>query len=143
MLTLCNGSVKLEFDEKNAVISSLQYGEKEYIGAPMPVFELAFRGRDTIQYILHADDFTLEKGEKTEKRIACVYGGQGTEVSLSVTLADGLNWNIAVTGKEDAALEWVKYPQLAVPDDFADRGGSSKILWGFNEGTLIENMDDR
>ena len=37
----------------------------------------------------------------------------------------------------------MNFPQIAVPDDFADNGGNSKILWGFNEGTLIEDITAR
>lgn len=64
---------------------------------------------------------------------------------MYVKLENRIIWGIEVKGEKDKALEWVKYPQIAVVDDFInDVGeGTSKALWGFNEGTLIESMDDR
>lgn len=59
------------------------------------------------------------------------------EVTVSVEIADHIEWKIAIEMKDNRILEWVNFPQLAVPNDLRDCGGSSKILWGFNEGGLV------
>lgn len=143
ILTKNYKSVELNFDELNGVLASLKYGAKEYVGAKIPIFEVAFRGKDTKQTVVNASEMKLTGCKHSENKILCKYEGMETSVSVSITVGEPLTWGIDVSASENKAVEWVKYPQIAVPDDFADNGGSSKILWGFNEGTLIENMTDR
>lgn len=145
MRILKNANTELVFDDIRGCIVSLKYENKEYIGKEMPIFELAFRNENGDLEITDTFSFSYVGVKSNKSEIELIYKNQETEVSLSVKLEDKFIWGIEVKGVVGKALEWVKYPQIAVSDDFLnDKGaGTSKALWGFNEGTLIESMDDR
>ncbi len=143
MLTLSAHDYTLSFDEKNAVINSLVYEGKEYIGDKIPVFVLGLRDEQGLLTKVPASEFTLSSCNADESSFSCVYDGALTTVSVSVKAGEELSWSISVSAVKDKIIEWINYPQIAVPDDFKNNGGNSKILWGFNEGALIDDMDER
>lgn len=144
MQNLKKDSINLIFAESKGYISSLKYEDKEYIGVKLPIFEIAFRNIDGELEITDTKSFECISHKKNDSEISCTYRNDETEVKISVSLNKNLKWNIRIKGIDEKAIEWVKYPQIAVPDDFLKDGkGKSKALWGFNEGTLIESMDDR
>ena len=53
MNILKNGKIRLAFDKKG-FIKSLKYGDKEYISAAMPVFNIAFRDKSGTQTTVDA-----------------------------------------------------------------------------------------
>lgn len=142
MNILKNGKISLAFDKKG-FIKSLQYGGKEYISSVMPLFNIAFRDKTGTQTTVDAFATECTACELSDGSIKCSYKKDGLNVTITVKLTEEISWGITIEGAGEKAVEWVDYPQLACPDDFADNGGTSKFLWGFNEGTLIENMNDR
>lgn len=142
MKTLCNGNINLEFEEKG-FIKSLKYEDKEYVGGILPIFEIAFRTKDGKQSVVGAFDMELIEIDASSDTFCAKYLLDNLEVNIACKINRQIEWNIKVSGVGESAVEWVDYPQIAYPDDFADKGGTSKILWGFNEGTLIENMEDK
>jgi len=52
MITIKRKKLKLEFDEKRGVITSLSDGIREYVGEEMPVFEVSLRDEAGKQIIL-------------------------------------------------------------------------------------------
>jgi len=145
MQILKNTNTELIYDEIKGCMTSLKYENKEYIGAEIPVFELAFRDENGNLKTSDTYDFSCICENVNDSGLELTYKNKETEVIISVRLDEKLVWGIDVKGINDKTLEWVKYPQIAVVDDFLnDEGnGCSKALWGFNEGTLIESMDDR
>ena len=144
MKILKKNNIELILEEKEGYIGSLKYDNKEYIGAKLPIFEIAFRNTDGDLEITDTKSFECVEQKTTDSEFFCIYKNDETEVKISICLQTNLKWDININGVEGKAIEWVKYPQIAVPDDFIKDGkGKSKALWGFNEGTLIESMDDR
>lgn len=129
--------------DNTGYIKSLKYADKEYIGAIMPLFNIAFRDKSGVQTRINAFDMDMTSCEQNENDVKYVYEKDGLITNVSVSVGDEISWNISIDGNICGAVEWVDFPQIAVKDDFADNGGTSKVLWGFNEGTLIENMTDR
>lgn len=117
-------------------IESLVYQGKEYVGDVIPIFALSLRDKDGKQRLLDAFSMKLTAADGNRYTYAC------PDATVTCSFDEELNWHIEVTGVRDV-VEWVDFPQICVPYDLADRGGHSKILWGFNEGSLIENLTDR
>lgn len=40
-------------------------------------------------------------------------------------------------------LEWIEFPSVSVLDTFKDKGGSSRILWPYNEGAVVDDISAR
>lgn len=142
MVELHNSKIKLVYD-KDGYIQSLKYEDKEYIGARLPVFAMALRDKDGGQTRVNAFDMKNNACALSGNVLCCSYNNEDISVDIEIILDQNIEWKIKVQGIKDKVIEWVDYPQIAVPDDFADNDGTSRVLWGFNEGTLIENMTDR
>lgn len=142
-MKLIKDNYKIEIDENRGSITSLNYCGKEYIGGEMPLFEIALRDKEGELTKCDTNEFLCVTKEENEDFLSIVFKSDRTTVRTKIEAKENLSFYISIDGISDKVTEWVKYPQIAVPDDFSDNGGSSKVLWGFNEGTLIENMTDR
>lgn len=142
MQILKHKNTKLTFG-KNAEIQSLKFDGKEYIGAVLPLFNIAFRDKSGPQTRINSSEMVNTVSFKSENCLKYIFEKENIKVSVSVAICNEISWNIDIGGEFEEVIEWVDFPQIAVVDDFSDRNGTSKALWGFNEGTLIENMDDR
>lgn len=138
-----NDLIELEFNMKEGYISSLCYKGKQYIGAKIPIYALALRDKKGELKRLNTFDMSLTTFAKCSNGFECTYDLGEWNVAISVKIEQEIIWKLKIYGISDYAVEWVNFPQIAVPDDFADNGGNSKILWGFNEGTLIEDITAR
>ncbi len=143
MIKIKNGDTCLSFCEDGGYITSLTYHEKEFVGAKVPLFVIAFRDKTGQQTRMSTDDFSLAFCDQHQNGFVCQYAHADVTVSVSLELDHEYRWGISVSGICDRAIEWVNYPQIAVPDNLSDRGGNAKILWGYNEGTLIDDIDAR
>ncbi len=147
MLSLSNCQYALTLDERRGTVQSLRAGEKELLsGAQPPVFLLALRDDAGERITLDAESpCTFAAGQK-DGEITLTYqniGDTGTSLTLTVR-EDGTafsKWSADVTGT--LQLEWLEFPRVTVADTFSDRGGESRILWPYNEGALVTNLDAR
>ncbi|MBQ0111031.1 MAG: hypothetical protein KBS41_03790, partial [Oscillospiraceae bacterium] len=136
-------NTKLILCAKEGYISSLTYKNKEYIGAVVPLFVIGLRDREGNLTKTTAFDMELVSHSADESGFVCKYANGQTIVTATANYDGKYYFKIAVEGIKNQAIEWVNYPQIAVHDDLADKGGNSKILWGYNEGTLIEDLTVR
>ncbi len=144
MIELNADGYSLRFDENLAEIASLTFEGKRYVDARLPIFTIGLRNEAGDIEKISADAFILTSAKSDRNGFTCAYESLAFSVVLSASKADGgLEWRISTSAVKGKVVEWINYPQFAVPDDFANNGGSSKLLWGFNEGVLIENMDER
>lgn len=86
------------------------------------------------------EGYPVEEGGFAGTGFRAVYEGGGMSVTVSARIADCLEWRIAIDQAEDRAVEWVDFPRIAVPNDLRDSQGRSKILWGFNEGVVVDDL---
>ena len=143
MIFLNTKSTNLLIDIEKGFVKSLQYNGKEYIGAMVPLFLIALRDHEGKQTRVNTFDMALKNYTQTNEGLEATYDNVSFCVKVSVKMGAQISWGIEIAGVDGYAVEWVNYPQIAVPDDFKDRGGSSKLLWGYNEGTLINDITAR
>ena len=133
----------LQFDEQTGVIASLQNAGREYVAEKVSVFRLALRNLDCSQKILTAADLPLHNCTSDQEGFTATYSANGVSVTVSAVMDTQIQWQIQVATPKNAAAEWVNFPQIIVPNDLKGKGGVSEILWGFNEGCIVEDLDIR
>ena len=143
MINCANNSIDLKFDEKRGMLISLINNKKEYVKEKTDIFKLSFRDIFGNQSFMTSGGMTHESSHIKNDRFVCTYSVSGIKVKISCELSDEIIWNIDVKTPENLVCEWVNYPQIAVDYDLAERGGNSKILWGFNEGIIVDNIEHR
>ncbi len=124
-------------------IESLKYKGKQYIGARVPLFVIALRSEGGEQEKIDTYGMWLKDSVKRDNGFDAVYTNGVFNVTVRLQIDNAFSWGIDISAINDKAIEWVNFPQIAVPNDFADNNGTSKLLWGYNEGTLIEDMTAR
>ena len=143
MITLNKNLITLKYDDENAYINSLVYDGKEYVGGCSPIFTLALRSVSTKQTRLSSFDYTLIDSNVTDNEFTCKYRNGDIYATVSAKITDEIEWNLKLSKAEGFAYEFVNFPYVITPNDLRDSGGDSKILWGFNEGVLIDNLSMR
>lgn len=143
MITLKNNDTTLIFDEENGVISSLIYQNKEYVGVVTPIFTIGMRSQNGTLSKLSIFDYDLVNSTVTDKEFSATYRNGNLTATVSAKLTTEIAWNLTLTKAEGFVYEYVNYPYISTPNDLKDGGGNSKILWGFNEGVLVDNMTMR
>lgn len=141
MIGLSNKKISMKFDDENGKIISISDGKKEYISTPMPIFKAAFRNESGERLVEETDSMKLRQSIASNTIITASYEGSLCTAEIKAELADGISWSVRVLPKNNLTMEWVNFPQIAVPNDLSANG--YKILWGFNEGVLIEDMAER
>lgn len=143
MISCKHGNYLLEFDETSGCLNSLQDGKREYVAVKAPIFKMAMRDEAGAQEIYETADMKLVISKKKEDGFICTYEGHGISVAVTAKMAEEISWNIEVAVSQNRVAEWVNFPQIVVPNDLKDNHGTSKILWGFNEGVEVEDMTFR
>ena len=136
-------NMDFQFDEKNGQISKLNYRGKEYSFAPISIFEISQRGKMGEQYTYTAKDFCLKTYDAVDNEFSCVYENSELSVKINAEINTSINWGISVENFGEKVIEWINFPQIVVKNDLKDHSGDSKILWGFDEGVLVDNMEFR
>lgn len=140
MINLSRNGISLIYNDECGYIQSLKYGSKEYIGDVSPIFTLSLLSENGIQSKTSAFDYVLVKSERTESGFTCLYQNCRLFAEIFVKITDEISWEIKLSAPESFTYEFVNYPNIVTPCDLRDSGGNSKILWGFNEGVLVDNM---
>ncbi len=136
-------NTEIHFNEEGGYVEKLDYKGKNYVFSPISVFEIALRNMDGNQERLSMEVFLLKESKRLENGFECVYENDTLEVAVRAEIQDDIEWGIDITNKGEDVIEWVNFPQIVVANDLKDSGGDSKILWGFNEGCLIDNIKFR
>lgn len=140
MITLQRSDIFLEYDAERGAIQSLKNGKREYVKESAPVFEIALRNQAGEQSRINVWDMKLQGCGEEPDGFKAVYDGGGLTVTVLVHMTESVQWKISIEQKEQKALEWVDFPKLAVPNDLKDSNGKSKILWGYNEGVIVDDL---
>ncbi len=136
-------NIEIMFDDGKGSLYSLKENQTEYVKEKADIFKLAFRDNRGKQILLNSGNMSLISSESSVTGFACEYTASDITVKINCRISDGIVWGIDVSPAKDLVCEWVKYPLIAVNNDFADHGGSSKLLWGINEGVIIDNIERR
>ena len=128
-------------DEQGS-IESLVYFGKEFIGKKLPLFHLRLRKREVEKDVYSADARIVQKkqvGDAFEISFS-EFDGYDLKVTVTVSIADAITWKIALQNNTDYIIEWVGFPELAVPEDLIAQKGKARVLYGSNEGGISENV---
>lgn len=130
----------LKFDEEKGMIHSFQVGEKEYVGVKVPIFRIALR--DAAGDEVHVDyaQMKLIECQKEEDSVWATYEDLCLKVTVMAELRDQIEWKLSICPKGEYLPEWVDFPQIVVPNELRDNLGTSKILWGYCEGGVIDDL---
>lgn len=142
MIKCCKNGINIEFDEISSEIKELSYEGKSYIGDTIPVFSISFMNKCGAGDVVCSSEFKLTGTEQSSDGFVCQYENSTAKVEMSVAVTDNISWDINVLPiDKEMTVEWVDYPQILVPDKLKDKDGGSKILWGFNEGVIVDDMN--
>ena len=143
MRILENKNGRIAICEECGAIVSLTFEGKEYVGGKAPLFTVGYRSEEGDLTRVTSNEMTCTGVEGDESALKISFEWEGVRAVATVALDKHFEFGISVTAREGYITEWVNYPELAVPDDMKDKGGNSKILWGFNEGSLVDDMSER
>lgn len=147
MLHLKNEYYQLNINEDNGVIASFLYREKNLLSEKQPpLFKVRFRTEAGDAVCYDANDMSSCETLCEDNKLTltyCLESEANIKVVITVVGDDTpfTKWQAEVSA--DLQLEWLEYPCVTVPDTFTDRGGNSSILWPYNEGALVTNIDSR
>lgn len=130
----------LVFDEEHAILDAYRYGNRDFIGVKTGIFQFSLRDQAGEQYVYSADKLRLLSCAEKDDSLTAAYENNQAKVTLTVSVASGVHWNITVVPKDESAVEWVDFPRIAVNNDLKDSGGNSRILWGYNEGVVVDDL---
>ena len=127
-------------------IGSLLIRGKERIASVLPLFAIRIRDRAGKAVICTAYD--AKRCVETED--GAIYDGfQHADISVIVCLTEECGeaaWRISVIpGNDEFFVEWVEFPKINLPaliDNNTDENGG-KILFPYNEGALVSDLDSR
>lgn len=140
MFNYANKSYSIEFDEQKGCIISLKSLSREFVGEVMPLFEVALRDKNGKQERINTYDMTMTECGIDASKLVATYEGKNIKTGINISAAEQIEYGISVEVEPEYVIEWVNYPQIAVPNDLKDSGGDSKILWGFNEGVIVDDI---
>lgn len=144
MISCNNKKITVVFDENTAKLVSITDGLREFVGVQIPIFEVGLRNRDGDLIRTDSDAFTLCEKNTTATGFSCTYSGDyGLKFTIGAQITDEISWSLSSKVADAYVTEWIQFPQIACPDDTKDNGGNGKILWGFNEGVLVESLKER
>ncbi len=126
---------------EKAYISDVCIGGKTLAQGEIPFYALKLRNQNGQGRIISAQEgaFISFDGER-----ACY---SHAEVNVTITVKAGDNdliWRISVQNKTEDLLEWVELMSFGVGKKLQDEeGGKGAILFPYNEGCLVTDMDKR
>ena len=145
MVTYNFSGFSLGVDYENGSLNSLVIGQKERVVEKSELFRVCLRNRKGEKFVLSS--LSAEHCQKTED--GAVYGGFFEDVKVRVFLCNDngeAQWRINVTNNTcDYFVEWVDFPLLTLPalKDNNPLGDGGKILYPYNEGAIVSDMDRR
>jgi len=140
MITLSNAELSLVFNEEAGRIESLKDFNREYVNEFTSIFKLSYFDKDGNAFEASVDDMDFLGSEKDACSFKCVYANDLLKVTVHADINKNLEWKIDVDIQPEYLLEWINFPQMAVPYDLKDRGGNSKFLWSFSEGVIVDDL---
>ncbi len=148
MIHYKSDAFEIRVDIEKRAITSLAIRGKELILSDniLPLF--AIQCRDNAGEKVKTDAYNAAKVEETKVKDGVdirfyEFGDIDIEVIAHIRFSEQILWRIDITNRTQYVIEWIDFPQIAVPNDLVGAGGKAKILWGFNEGVVVDNLEIR
>ena len=154
-MRIANDHLILDIDDATGALRGLYNGRRQFLSpGERPLFFLRLRDAAGAAIDVCSDRFTRIRvsyynGLNGERAVLMDYSGYpdlDLRVAARVTLAEGdtqSRWSLSLDNGTGCLLEWLEYPVVRVPHDFAGVGGDMRLLWPCSEGALISDASLR
>lgn len=143
MICIENCANKLCFDERKGVIAELKNEVRQYVYKQAPIFEMALRNEAGERIITNTCEMELAESEASASCFSCTYKNELATVKINVCAGEFFEFRLSAQPASCLVAEWINYPQIVVEDNLGKGAEDFKILWGFNEGALVDDIDFR
>lgn len=141
MYTKLFGKLSLSVDFEKGCVEALSVDGIMLTSAKLPLFRVCLRDGEKAVTI---DAFGANKVETNENTATYSEFSDAPDVAVTIKLG-GTNraeWSITVDNRSELITEWADFPTLALPT-LEKNGGIGKILYPYNEGAMIDDLDRR
>ena len=147
MLNIKNKFYSFELDEKEGRIKAFENTNGSLIfGEQPPVLSMRFCGEEDFIWVdvTSAKKCNVESGDNFYRIEYSDFEIADLTAAIEISYSQNdplLHWNAEV--KSYLQLEWLEFPAVIIPDNFADKGGNTRLLWPYNEGMLVDSVAER
>ena len=139
-MKLCKDNYTVEFDDRGQIVS-LRSGGKEFVGEVLPLLQFRLRnGEETEVYTSNEADVVFLEEANGHITISYSYKALDLNFRVHVVCSQRMEYTLSFENKTGKCIEWIDFPQIAVPNDLVCTGGSGRVIIDVNEGLLIEDM---
>lgn len=135
-----NENYNIEIND-NGAITSLESGGKQFVKQVLPLLQFQLRDGEDIKII---DSDSADKIESccNEDIVEFKFTFNNPDIVFNAKLLfrKRINASFSFENNTGSYVEWVDYPQIAIPNDLVARGGSGRITVDVNEGLLLEDI---
>ena len=126
---------------ERAVIEQMHAAGKEWITGEIPFYAVKLRDRQGNSRIITGNEGSFVSFENNTAH----YSHEEMEVEIEIKQENtALLWRISIQNKTEQLLEWAEIMSLGVFGKLRDEeGGKGAILFPYNEGCLVTDMDKR
>ena len=130
----------IAFDEFGAV-TSLESGGKQFLKQRLPLLQFRLRDGEKTEVLTSddADKAVLSKNENTVE-LNFEFKNPNIKFNATICLKERIEASFSFENNTDMYVEWVDFPQIAVPNDLVKKGGSGRLVMDINEGLLLEDL---
>ena len=140
MFTYCQNDTSFSVDFGKGTLKSLIYKKIDILADEIPIFKICLMDKSGNHKVLTSDEATsfIENGN------GATYGGfsENIEITIRVECDKKIKWYLNVKNNTDKLIEWVEYSNISLKPLVAN-GGIGKILYPYNEGAIIDDMEYR
>lgn len=127
-------------DEQGQIVS-LQSGGKEFVGQIMPLLQFRLRkGCETELYTSNDADAVSLQEDDGHIIIDYQYKELNMDFQVRIICGRRIEYTFSLENRSKQCIEWIDFPQIAVPNDLVAAGGSGRVVLDVNEGLLINDL---
>ncbi len=128
----------------NGEIVSLVSSGKEFIKQVLPLFQFRLRNGTETQVITSNEADKIETTKKNNiVELRFVYQNSNIVFNAKLCFKDRIEATLSYINNSGKFVEWIDFPQVAVPNDLVKTGGSGRLVLDTNEGLLIEDLAEK
>lgn len=128
----------VQLDDKGAIVSLVSDG-KEFSNVRLPLFALQLRSGENTQKF-NSDEAKNIEIYKDNDSAKIKYSFDSLILNIVINFRDRIESTFSFENHTGMHVEWVDFPQIAIPDDLVAKGGNGKIVMDINEGLLLEDI---
>ena len=133
-----NDKYTAKLDNKGAIVS-LESGGKKFAKCRLPLFQFRLRDGDKTQLFTSDEAKNIEFNQH-DNAAEFIFQFEGISFDTKLYFKDRIEASLSFQNNTGKYVEWIDFPQVAIPNDLVARGGSGKLIMDINEGLLLEDL---